>query len=105
MIDAHLAGFEKEALFSRALKECCDAHSTFKAKTLKAALQIVSPEFMNGLSIARPCHRRLKFIGPSDNFGKFFVLGEIYNSIDFNGGTYQIYGYDRRIGCSYFEVC
>ncbi len=113
MIDPHMIGFEKEELFSSALIECRMVHDTFKAKTLKTALQVICPQFMDGLYAVLPCSRKLKFIGNGDmgenaadkDFDPFFKPGEIYESIDFNGGTYRIKGYDHRVGCSYFEVC
>lgn len=114
MVDPHMVGFEKEMLFRQAFSECRKAHDTFKAKTLKEALRIVSPEFMEGLFEPRPCIRQLKFIGndnwekdaPPDDFHLFFTYGKVYESIDFNGGTYRIMGYDDgRMGAGYFEVC
>ena len=113
MNNQHMIGFEKEILFQQARIECQTVHDNFKAKTLKTALQIIYPEFMENLFSTRPCVRKLKFIGhdnqgedaPFDDFDPFFEYGKVYESIDFNGGTYRIKGYDGRIGAGYFEVC
>ena len=112
-MDSHMVGFEREELFHKALFVCCQANEKFKARTLREALAITCPEFMVGLFEPRKCIRKLKYIG-HDNWGKdalpddsdsFFEYGKIYESVDFNGGTYQIQGIDGRMGCVYFEVC
>jgi len=111
-MDPHMIGFEREALFHKALAVCCPENEKFKAKTLKAALAIICPEFVDGLFEPRPCTRNLKFIGhdnwgddaPLDDFTSFFEYGRIYESVDFNGGSYQIKGIDGRMGCGYFEI-
>lgn len=113
MGNPHTSGFEREDRFLDALAECRKVHNNFKAKTLRAALQIACPEFMEGLFDPRPCTRKLRYIGdstlaenPSAGYpDEFFKVGGIYESIDFNGGTYQIKGYERRIGYVYFEIC
>ena len=112
MTDPHMIGFEKEELFSQALVECRKTHSDFDAETLRVAIQIACLEFVDGLHEVRPCTRKLKFIGytnwgedaPEDDFDSFFEIGKIYESVDFNGGTYSIAGHKNRIGCCYFDV-
>lgn len=113
MNNPHMIGFEKEALFSQARIECQKVHDNFKAKTLKEALQIICPEFLENLFAIRSCSRNLKFVGRDQReecvqvggFDPFFEYGKVYKSIDFNGGSYQIKGYEGRIGCGFFAVC
>lgn len=112
-MNPHMIGFEREELFHKALAECCKANDKFKAKTLVAVLNIICPGFMDGLFEIRPCIRKLRFIGydnwgddaPPYDFDQFYKYGEVYESVDFDGGTYRINGIDRRIGLAYFEVC
>jgi hypothetical protein len=53
----------------------------------------------------RPCNRQLKYVGcqEENEEDSFFKVGQIYVSKAFNGATYKINGYDRYIGCAYFE--
>lgn len=61
----------------------------------------------------RPCLRKLRYIGTepdreagSSDAADYFVQGQLYSSIDFNGATYSIAGYqdgERVIGFAYFE--
>ena len=112
MTDPHMIGFEREELFLQALVECRKKHSDFDAETLRSAIQIVCPESVDGLHEVRPCIRKLKFIGyanwgkdaPEDDFDPFFQVGNLYESVDFNGGTYLIAGHENRIGCCYFDI-
>jgi len=57
----------------------------------------------------KPCKRLLKYIGcvwckeEYKDDDPFFKIGNVYESESFNGATYRIKDYPRRIGCCYFE--
>ena len=112
MTDPHSIGFEKEVLFSEVLGRLNDTHEGFKAKTLKEIISQFAPDFLDDLFEDRPCKRQLKYIGhkdfeiPSINHPThpFFEDGKIYLSRSFNGATYLIEGYERRIGSTYFQI-
>ena len=114
----HYEGFGKEAKFHMVLEQALNDCATLKARTLKRCIAHFAPDFVDGLFEPRPCVRNLKYIGCSCLAGcgdaacnyasedEFFKIGKIYESIDFNGGTYTIKGYEngeKRIGSSYFE--
>lgn len=112
---SHDEGFEKEAKFrmvsGQALQDC----NLLKASTVRRIITHFAPDFVEGLFDIRPCERKLRYIGtccledPSfygESPDDFFKIGGIYESIDFNGGTYSIKGYENgnsRIGSAYFE--
>lgn len=108
----HCEGFEKEEKFRGILAQAlCDC-PVLKASTVKRIIAHVAPEFVEGLFDIRPCVCKLKHIGHTwiedesfhDNGpNEFFKVGEVYESIDFNGGTYTIKGYEGRVGAAYFE--
>lgn len=71
----------------------------------------IAPAYANALFVRRPCRRTLRYLGytwddstpPADD--DFFKLGGIYVATSFNGGTYEIEGYQGEvIGCAYFEL-
>jgi len=107
----HYAGFEREEkynnLFSLALAEC----PVLKAKTFRLIIEQICPEFLAGLFERKPCVRNLKYTGMSGESepanDSFFEHGKIYESIDFNGATYNIKDYEnganKLIGSAYFE--
>jgi hypothetical protein len=109
----HYEGFEKEGKFNMILGQAiCDC-PVLKARTVKRIIAHIDPSFTEDLFADRPCVRKLQYIGcgcaklpcphGDDNF---FKEGVIYKSIDFNGGTYAIGGYEegkKRIGSAYFE--
>jgi hypothetical protein len=105
----HNEGFEKEQRFHDILSMARTECQYLKAGTVKNIIQEVCPEFLTGLSVARPCVRNLKYIGcscddESCSDDEFFKIGEIYESIDYTGATYSIKGYgEKRIGSAYFE--
>lgn len=101
--DKHMIGFEKELKFNEAflfLKEQCP--SIQKTVTLYKLLNKIDPNICVDLFKTRPCARKLKYIGEEGD--NFFKKNQIYESINFNGGTYTIKGYNRLIGSAYFEV-
>jgi len=110
----HYEGFEKEDKFHLILAQALADCPVLKARTVKRIIAHIDPSFTNDLFSVRPCIRKLKYIGcgcaespcPHD-IDNFFKEGEIYTSIDFNGGSYSIVGYgegNKRIGCNYFEL-
>lgn len=95
--------FESEAKFHEALGYLCERYTGFKAKDLKHVLGITSPNFMDGLFERIVLVRDLRYI--EDSSGKF-TQGEIYESMTFNGATYEIIdnnGDQALVGSVYFE--
>ena len=112
----HWEGFEKEKLFHAVLFDEILSEISAKyglglnAAQLTRILDIVNPEFNEGLFERRPCVRALKYKGwcmsekeLACEGNDFFRIGEIYQSVDFNGGTYTITENNRLIGAGYFE--
>lgn len=111
-LDKHMEGFEKE----QALIEM-RGHPEVKARLYKwkdfmAVAKVINPSLCEGAFKRRPCERKLRFIG-FDNFEEPFrseetvesyIYGNIYHSIDFNGGTYTIKETGDWIGSAFFEV-
>lgn len=100
--DKHMIGFEREERFNEAfhfLKEQCP--NIEKIRVLGQLLDIIDPQLRNGLFERKECKRKLIYIGDSK---QFFKKGKVYYSIDFNGGTYSIIGYEKLIGSSYFDI-
>lgn len=112
---AHEEGFEKEEKFWMVLGQALQDCNLLKARTVERIIAHFAPDFVEGLFDIRPCERKLRYIGScchedptfyGDSPDDFFKLGEIYESIDFNGATYAIKGYENgsgRIGSAYFE--
>ena len=105
----HSRGFEDEEVFGMVLREYKD----LKSNELKEILARIAPELVKDLFKIRSCVRDLKYVGcekhakDSSEQNDFFNLNKIYRSIDYNGGTYTIEGYEdgkKRIGAAYFEV-
>lgn len=100
--DKHDIGFEREERFREAfwfLREQCP--NVYKIEILYKLLEIIDPKIYEGLYERRTCKRKLQYIGEPDDF---FEQEKTYNSINYNGGTYSIEGYDRLIGSAHFEV-
>ncbi len=114
MENAHYVGFEKEEKFHEILRQARSQCSVIMARTIKTIILHVNEEFMDGLFEIRPCVRRLRYVGcgciecefpnKKSPHNSFFKLGEVYESIDYNGGTYSFEGYERRIGSAHFEI-
>ena len=107
----HSRGFEAEEVFSMVLRQ----YRGLKSFELKEILTHILVKFVKDLHKVRPCVRDLKYVGCEKyahddcdcESDKFFEIGKTYKSIDFNGGTYSIEGYEagkKRIGSAYFEV-
>ena len=69
-----------------------------------------NPNLFDNAFRRRLCKRMLRYIGQhtSSSDGGFFVQGNVYKSLDFNGATYSIEGYSdskgvKLIGCNHFE--
>jgi ankyrin repeat protein len=112
-MDDHDEGFEKEAYFrtvsARARKDC----PVLMNRTVKHIIAHFAPEFLKGLFERRPCVRKLRYVGcgcaeqPCPHGNPDFVQGQVYESIDFNGGTYTVRlpdGNTSGCGSAYFEV-
>jgi len=107
----HYEGFENEERFHFILAQAmCDC-PVLKARTIKRIIFHVAPDFLEGLFKTRPCRRKLRYVGcgceeaECSHGHPYFRMGEVYESIDFNGATYRIEGYgERRIGAAYFEI-
>lgn len=109
----HYEGFEKEGKFFLILAQAVSKCPVLKACTVKRIIAHFDPVFTEDLFAICPCVRKLRYIGcgcaespcPHDS-QYFFKEGEIYTSVDFNGGTYTIEGYGEgkaRISSAYFE--
>jgi hypothetical protein len=105
----HYEGFEREETFHLILAQALCECPVLKARTVKRIIAHVAPEFLDGLFEVRPCHRRLRYVGcgcieqECPHGDSFFKMGQVYESLDFNGATYGIKGHDRRIGAAHFE--
>lgn len=96
----YINGWEREKRFHDGLRIGLQQNRDFKARTLSKIVKTIDPSFSKGLFEYHPCKRRLKYIGTPD---AFFQIGEVYESIMFNGATYKFSGYDGAIGYTYFE--
>lgn len=109
----HYEGFEAEEKFHFILKQALCECPLLKARTVKKIIYHVAPEFLDTLFNIRPCVRRLRYLGCGNICCEFptkgsrhdngLILGQIYESTDFNGATYKLKGYNRRIGAIYFK--
>jgi len=110
MSPEHLIGFEKEEEFNRICSEAYQDCVGLKVRTVERIIAHINPSFTKGLFEIRPCVRKLKYIGCWCNKNECscgsdeFELGRVYESEDFNGGTYKIKGHEGRIGSAYFRV-
>ena len=105
----HMEGFEREEEYNRVFGEAREECPILKHRTVRQIIVRCDPEVLEGLIERRSCVRKLRYVGIEghpESFGhSFFVVGEIYESIDFNGGSYTIKGFDRGpIGAGHFEV-
>jgi hypothetical protein len=108
----HYEGFEKERKFHMVLGQAACDCPLINARTVRRIIAHFDPEFVEEVFKIRPCVRKLKYVGcgcaekECSHGDKFFKQGNIYESIDFNGATYTIKGYNEgksRIGLVYFE--
>jgi len=105
----HTDSFEKEADYHRIMAEALEDCPGLKDRTIKRIISRVNPGFLEGLFEDRPCIRTLKYIGYAEfdceenDEHEFFNVDHIYQSVSFNGATYTIEGYPKRIGYVYFE--
>lgn len=79
----------------------CDC-PVLKARSVKRIIAHINSSFTDDLFAERPCMRKLRYIGCGcaespcpHGTSDFFKEGEIYTSIDFNGGSYSIEGYEN----------
>ncbi len=94
----HTASFENEALCHKLLGYFNQKATPIKFITILEIFKILHPNNRK-LFQDRKCVRKIKYIG-----GKhaFFKKGEIYESKSYNGATYTVNDYPRRIGDAYF---
>jgi len=104
----HYEGFERESKFFTVFSQARGDCPVLMVRTVKRIIAHFDPEFRAGLFESRPCVRKLRYVGmdeaPESHVHSFFVVGEIYESTEFNGGTYVIKGRDGRMGAAYFDV-
>lgn len=110
--EKHMEGYEKEDALNEMHRNPEVRERLYKWKDFMAVVKVVNPSLCEGAFQRRPCERKLRYIG-NDNFEEPFrsekptgpyIYGNIYNSIDFNGGTYTIKETGDVIGAAYFEV-
>ena len=113
----HMVGFEKEILYREAFCMTRGHCPKLKYRDFRPIVQILNPSLLEGLHLRRPCVRKLKYIGYADfpdlteeerakeESESRFIVGNLYESKDFNGGTYTIAvnGHEAVIGSAYFE--
>ena len=109
-IDEHLEGFEREKKLKKIWREVQKFQpALYMWRDFKKVAEMINPDLCEGAFQHRLCVRKLRYIGhedPADN-NACFVLGEIYESIEFNGATYAVINSEGEyevIGCIYFEV-
>jgi methyl coenzyme M reductase beta subunit len=99
----HQHNFESEAKFHEALAYLCNRYEGFQSKDLKHILQTMNISAYQELFERQKCYRLLRYIG---EMTKRFTNGKLYQSITFNGATYEIVddtGKVALIGCMAFE--
>lgn len=104
IIGDHYEGYES----ARRLHEMMEHFDRFSDLKAHIGADVAREAFKR-----RPCVRKLRYIGTepgreadSSDAADYFVQGELYTSIDFNGATYSMAGYqdgERVIGFTYFE--
>ena len=110
--DKHMKGFEKEDALRKMHGDPEVRARLYQRKDFMTVARVINPSLCEGAFERRPCERKLRYIG-HDNFDEPFrsekptgplIYGNIYHSIDFNGGTYTIKETGDCIGAAYFEV-
>lgn len=118
--DNQSEGFEKEAELKQIWGRVRNIHKElYMFGAFMDVARIINPKLCEGAFEHRPCRRRLRYIGfdswPEPHKSErnteghtYFEYGKIYNSVQFNGATYTIEGYqdgirNKFIGCTYFE--
>lgn len=104
MSSDHLIGFEEKAKYKEALNYMIGLYSGVQTAHLKHILRIFDPELVDRIINSRKeCMRALEYTGENTNR---FTMGKVYQSLTFNGSTYEIIddnGEIALIGCAYFE--
>lgn len=104
IIGDHYEGYES----ARRMHHLLEQFDSFKELNAHIGGDVARAAFKR-----RPCVRKLRYLGSepgreadSSDAAEYFVKGQLYLSIDFNGATYSITGYhdgERVIGFAYFE--
>lgn len=104
-------GFEKEAALCRVFRQSLLQCPSLDVGTFCKIVRSVAPDLMSDIFKTRPFERKLRYVGyrhaetPAENPYRHLTQGQIYEAIDYNGGSYSIKGYQgQRFGCAYFEV-
>jgi len=107
-----MKGFEKESALRELWGHPEVRKRLYKKGDFMAVARVLVPHLCEGAFERRPCERKLCYIG-HDNFEEPFrsekpcgpyIYGNIYHSVDFNGGTYTIKETGAIIGLAFFEV-
>ena len=109
--NAHLEGFEREKKLKKIWHEVQKFQpALYMWRDFMKVAEMINPDLCEGAFTRRTCRRKLRYIGhddPADNDDSPFVLGETYDSVDFNGATYIVKnseGECQLMGCAYFGV-
>lgn len=100
-MDRHYESFEKEAKLMRLHSQVISY--LYKWKDFMAVARALNPDLCTDAFERKPCKRRLTYIGEAH---EFFINGNVYDSLTFNGATYTIDGYgngESTIGCVHFQ--
>lgn len=98
----HEEGFEDEARFHEALGYLCKRYKKVSSGDLKHIIGIINPSMAERFFERKECQRLLRNIAQNNGF----TNGKIYESLTFNGATYEVVddtGSIICIGASYFE--
>ncbi|ADR34387.1 hypothetical protein Sulku_1726 [Sulfuricurvum kujiense DSM 16994] len=79
--------FKAEEKFHNALGYMCERYPGFQTKDLKHIMSILNTSMLDGLFERREYKRKLQYVGESN---EHFTHGQIYESLTFNGATYEI---------------
>lgn len=100
----HDEGFEEIAKYKEALGYMLGLYSGVQTAHLKHILRIFDPELVDRITNSRKeCVRTLEYTGENS---KSFTKGKSYQSLTFNGATYEIIDNNANvvlIGCAYFD--
>ena len=110
--EMHMDGYEKESLLTKMHSNPEVRSRLYKWKDFIKVARVINPVLCEGAFERRPCERKLRYIGYKnfDNpllaveLKEPYIYGNMYHSIDFNGGTYTIRETGLTTGCAYFEV-
>lgn len=104
-------GFEKEEVLCRLFRQSLLQCPSLDIGTFCKIVCSVAPDLMRDIFKIRPFERKLRYVGyrhaetPAEKHYRHLTQGQIYEAIDYNGGSYSIKGYEgKRFGSAFFEV-